>query len=269
MADPFPVRDRQPYETLPGNSLGFDTMLGRGFNAENRNRVHARVQRWRLGWQRELNGRTALEIAYSGSYADRQGMQIRQDYLPEQYWSSANVRDTSANDFLTQNVPNPFAIANFAALRTSNPLLYQRMQGSTTFTQATIQRQRLLRAFPHMNNLQYRDQPLGEIKAHSLEIILTRRYANGLTGNAGFTVNRVTENRTVEMRPGADAVADHQQRPAVAADRGVATTFFGPGKRFLANRGLSPTSLAGGRLAVHEYQPGALLNWGSLFFTAT
>ena len=72
------------------------------------------------------------------------------------------------------------------------------MQGSTTFTQATIQRHRLLRAFPHMNNLQYRDQPLGKIKAHSLEVILTRRYSNGLTGNAAFIVNRVTENRTVE-----------------------------------------------------------------------
>ena len=126
---------------------------------------------------------------------------MRLDYLPEQYWSSANVRDTSANDYLTQNVPNPFHISNFAALQTTDPLLYQRLAGSPFFTSTTTQRHRLLREFPHMsagnNGLQIQDQPLGEIKSHALEIVLTRRYANGLTGNAGLTVNRVTENRTV------------------------------------------------------------------------
>ena len=40
---------------VSGNALGVDTMLGQGFTAENPNRKHSRVQRWRLGWQRELN----------------------------------------------------------------------------------------------------------------------------------------------------------------------------------------------------------------------
>ena len=74
-------------------------MVGRAFSAENPDRKHSRVQRWRLGWQREIASRTALEVAYAGSYADRQGITIRQDFLPEQYWSGANVRDTSANDY--------------------------------------------------------------------------------------------------------------------------------------------------------------------------
>jgi hypothetical protein len=271
IADPFPVRaDGSRYDTLPGNSLGFDTMLGRGFTAENPNRVHSRVQRWRISWQRELNRRTALEVAYAGSYADRQGIQIRQDYLPEQYWSSANVRDTSANDFLTQNVPNPFAIANFAALQTTNPLLYERLRGSTTFTQTTIQRQRLLRPFPHMNNLQYRDQPLGKIKAHSLEIILTRRYSNGLTGNAGLTVNRVTENRTVEEYDRAPTLwqTTNNGRPWRLTGAVVYELPFGPDKKALAHRGLLTSITRGWTVgATYEYQPGALLNWGNnLFF---
>ena len=43
------------------------------------------------GWAGSANSdaRTAVEVAYAGSYADRQGISIRQDYLPEQYWSSA------------------------------------------------------------------------------------------------------------------------------------------------------------------------------------
>jgi hypothetical protein len=45
-------------------------------------------------------------------------------------------------------VPNPFRITNFASLQTTNPVLYQRMAGSSFFTAATVQRQNLLRAFP-------------------------------------------------------------------------------------------------------------------------
>ena len=147
LADPFPVRPTgSRYELAPGNELGANNMLGRGFTAENADRTHSRVQRWRVGWQRELNATTAIEVAYSGSYADRQGISIRQDYLPEQYWSSANVRDTSANDYLTAErdrtrstsgtatAPSPF----YAALLASDPLLAQRLQGSTTFTSPTI-----------------------------------------------------------------------------------------------------------------------------------
>jgi hypothetical protein len=275
LANPFPVRagTGSRYQLVPGNALGSDNMLGQTFTAENPDRVHSRVQRWRVGWQREINRRTAIEIAYAGSYADRQGITLRLDYLPEQYWSSANVRDTSANDFLTQNVANPFHISNFAALQTSNPLLYQRLAGSTFFTSTTTQRHRLLRAFPHMsagnNGLQIQDQPLGEIKAHALEIVLTRRYANGLTGNAGLTVNRVTENRTVHEFDQAPTLwqTTNNGRPYRLTGAVVYELPFGPDKKFLAGGGLLTTLARGWTLGgTVEYQPGALLNWGNLFF---
>ena len=122
---------------MPGNALGADNVLGRGFTAENPNRVHSRVQRWRLGWQRELDKSTAIEVAYAGSYADRQGMSIRQDFLPEQYWTGGNVRDTSTDAFLTANVTNPFYIGTtaapspfYASLLAADPLLAQRLAGS-------------------------------------------------------------------------------------------------------------------------------------------
>jgi hypothetical protein len=275
LVDPFPVRSTgDRYEAVTGSGLGADTMLGRGFTAENPNRVHARVQRWRLGWQRELGDRTAIEVAYSGSYADRQGISIRQDYLPEQYWSSANVRDTSANDFLTQNVANPFNIANFASLQTTNPLLYQRLLGSTTFTSTTLPRHRLLRAFPHMNGLNYNDQPLGEIKSHSMEIILTRRYANGLTGNAGFTLNRITSNRTVHEYDREPTLweTNNNGRPWRVTAAAVYELPFGPGRAFLENGGVLSNIVRGWTLGgIYEYQPGALLTWNlggnnNLFF---
>jgi hypothetical protein len=275
LANPFPLRGGtgSRYELVPGNALGADNMLGQSFPAENPDRVHSRVQRWRVGWQREINRRTAIEIAYAGSYADRQGITLRLDYLPEQYWSSANVRDTSANDYLTQNVPNPFHISNFAALQTSNPLLYQRLAGSTFFTSTTTQRHRLLRAYPHMsagnNGLQIQDQPLGEIKAHALEIVLTRRHANGLTGNAGLTVNRVTENRTVHEFDREPTLwqTTNNGRPYRLTGAVVYELPFGPEKKFLASGGLLTTLARGWTVGgTVEYQPGALLNWPTLFF---
>jgi hypothetical protein len=275
LANPFPLRGGtgSRYDLVSGNALGFDNSLGQSFTAENPDRVHSRVQRWRLGWQRELNPRTAIDIAYAGSYADRQGITLRLDYLPEQYWSSANVRDTSANDYLTQNVPNPFHISNFAALQTSNPVLYQRMAGSTFFTSTTTQRHRLLRAFPHMsagnNGLQIQDQPLGVIKAHALEIVLTRRYSNGLTGNAALTVNRVTENRTVHEFDREPTLwqTTNNGRPWRFTAAAVYELPFGPGKQFLASGGRLATLARGWTIGgTYEYQPGALLNWGNLFF---
>ena len=172
--NPFPVRPNgSRYEIAPGNALGANNVLGRGFTAENAGRTHSRVQRWRAGWQRELNSTTALEIAYSGSYADRQGISIRQDYLPEQYWSSANVRDTSANDYLTANVTNPFYIGNFTSLQSSNPLVYQALASRAFFTSTTIRKNQLLRPFSQMNSLTETGS-FGQTKAESVDVIFRR-----------------------------------------------------------------------------------------------
>jgi len=277
LVDPFPVRNGARYQVPVGATLGADTILapgGGGFTAENPNRVHSRVQRWRLGWQRDLGSRTVVDVAYAGSYADRQGIAIRQDYLPEQYWNGANVRDNSANDFLTANVPNPFNIANYASLQTSNPTLYARLAGNAFFTSSTIPRHRLLRAFPHMSNsnngLRYNDQPFGEIKTHSLELVVTRRYSKGLTANAALTVNRVTENRIVEEYDRQPTLwqTNNNGRPWRLTATAVYELPFGPGRRLLANTGVLTQIARGWTLGgAAEYQPGALLNWNNLFFS--
>ena len=55
--------------------------------------------------------------------------------MPEQYYSSVtNVRDATQQSLLQQQVPNPFNIANFASLATTNPTLYRGMAGNAFFT---------------------------------------------------------------------------------------------------------------------------------------
>ena len=137
------------YEIVPGNALGADTMLGRGFTAENPNRVHSRVQRWRAG----LAARAQPERRRSRSptpgrtptgRASPSGRTTCRSSIGAAPTSATPRRTTTSR----QNVPNPFYIGNFASLQTTDPLLYQRLLGSTTFTSTTIQRHRLLRAVP-------------------------------------------------------------------------------------------------------------------------
>ena len=61
------------------------------------------------------------------------------------------VRDASAQTLLQQQVTNPFYIDNFASLRTSDPVLYERMANNAFFQARTTQRQNLIRAFPQLS----------------------------------------------------------------------------------------------------------------------
>jgi hypothetical protein len=272
IVDPFPVRlNGSRFEAPLADSLGPNAILGTNFTRENPARDHARVQRWRVGVQREFFGNTAVEVAYSGSYSDRVERSIAQSYIPEQYYSTNTTsRDTSANSFLTAQVPNPFHISNFAFLQTTDPALYQRLAGLTHFTAQTIQRQALLRDFPHLTGLTFSSLPLGIVKAHSLEITVNRRYSRGLSANAAFSVNRVRENRTVEAYDRTPHYFQGSQdaRPWRLSGGAVYELPFGVGRPFFSDGGVLGAIVGGWQTAgTVEYQPGALLEWGNLFFT--
>ena len=126
ISDPFPVRaDGTRFDEPTGATLGVNTIAGSSnYTIQNQSHEHARQQRWRIGVQRELARNLSVEVAYDGSYSDRVEIGIRQDYLPQQYWipGSLNARDTAAQGVLTANVTNPYALSNFASLRTTNPV---------------------------------------------------------------------------------------------------------------------------------------------------
>jgi hypothetical protein len=270
-ADPFPVRSSgSRFEPALADSLGVNTILGTSFTRENTERQHARAQRWRFGLQRELPGRVAVELAYVGAYTDRADIAIQESYVPEQYYSTVtNVRDNSAQTLLQQQVTNPFFIDNFASLRTSNKALYDRMAGNAFFTARTIQRQQLIRAYPQLTGLTFNHVPLGVVKQHSLEVTLNRRYANGLSANAAFSANRVTENRTVELYDQAPTMWQTSQaaRPWRLSGGAIYELPFGNGRTFLSDGGALGAIVGGWQLGgTLEYQPGALLDWGNLFF---
>jgi hypothetical protein len=270
MSDPFPVRSTGTrFDQAIGSSLGANTALGTRFQAQNPNRVHPRVQRWRIGVQRELTRNMAVEIAYNGSRGDRLDRTIRQDYLPEEWWNGSNVRDLTQQNLLNGNVTNPFLISNFASLRTSNPALYNQMAGNSFFTSPTIPRHRLLRAFPHMSSgdgLEVQTLPLGENRAHSLELSFNRRFANGFTANVFYTATRFRQNRTIEeyeREPTAWETSQDARPHRITADF-IAELPFGNAKPFLNDGGVLAAILSGWQVGgTYEWQPGALLEWPS------
>ena len=271
IADPFPVRaDGTRYNAPVGSLFGVDTQTGTGVTAPNLVREHPRVQRWRVSAQRELTSNMALEVAYTGSYADRLSASIRQDYLPESYWNDSNVRDTTQQNFLNANVPNPFNIANFAPLRTSSPALYARMASNSFFTATTVQRNRLLRGpFPQLTNGTYADLPLGVTKVHGLEVNLARRFSGGYSASVGYTGSRIRNLETVHefdrepylWQPSVNG------RPHRLSGNWVVELPFGSGKKFLSDGGILASLFGGWQTSgTFEYQPGALLAWGNIFF---
>ena len=274
--DPFPVRaDGTRWDPVVGDTLGVNSLLGGTLTTENGLRDHARQQRWRVSIQRELASRLSVEVAYAGAYNDKLPMTIREDYLPEQYWDTSNTRNTTANTYLTAQVPNPYFINNFAFLSTTDPVLYQRLASNPTFSAATIQRNRLLRPFGFMTGLAggllYGNLPLGVSKSHSLEVQVNRRFSNGLTGFASFNVNSVRYNRTVEEFDREPTLwqGSNDARPWRLAGVASYELPFGRGRQFLTDGGVL-AALAGDWqvTGTWEYQPGALLDWGgqNIFF---
>jgi hypothetical protein len=272
-ADPFPVRsDGTRFDDPTGASLGVDTVSGSSnYTIQNQNHEHARQQRWRIAVQRELARNFSVEIAYDGSYADRIEVGIREDYLPQEFWipGSLNARDSAAQAVLTANVTSPYTLANFASLRTTDPVLHQRMAANGFFTATTTQRHRLLRPFSHINNLTLSNLPLGEVKVHSLQINVNRRFAEGFTANAAMSFNRTRANRTVEEYDRAPTLwwDDNSGRPFRVSGGAVWELPFGSGRRMLNNGGFLSALASGWQTGgTFEYQPGSLITFGTNLF---
>jgi hypothetical protein len=198
LTDPFPVRaqDGTRFDVPLRDALGPMARVGQGFTFTDYNRRHPRVQRWRFGVQRELGNSMMIEAAYWGQYGDRLITPRRLDALPGQYWNSTNTRNNAVATNMNQQVPNPFHISNFASLQTSDPVLYQHLSTLAQFTQPTIQKNRLLRPFPHMNGLTNSADTSGSMRTHAMEINFQRRFTAGFNLNASYT-RMVQEARNI------------------------------------------------------------------------
>jgi hypothetical protein len=138
-----------------------------------------------------------------------------------------------------------------------------------------------IRAFPQLggnvlstatgangNPLLLNNQPLGVVKAHSLEVTVARRYSNGLSANFAFSANDVIENRTVEVYDREPTLwqPSVNSRPYRMSGGAVYEFPFGGNKRWL-QEGAGGKILGGWQVGgTFEYQPGAVLNFDNNAF---
>jgi hypothetical protein len=188
MADPFPVRpDGNRFDQAVKDSFGLMAKVGRGsWTTAPYDRKHARQQRWRIGVQHQVGNSMVFAAAYAGSYTDDIMINQTLSFLPSQYWATGQVRNDANASNLNANVTNPFAIGNFADLKTSNPVLYADMAANSFFSGSNIQKNKLLRPYPQMNGIVL-TVPTGETKTHELNLSFDRRMAKGLSFSAAYT----------------------------------------------------------------------------------
>ncbi len=270
LTNPFPVRaDGTRFDSPVGAGQGLLARTGSGWNYFADVVPRARQQRWRVDVQRQIGSNMIVSVGYAGSYSDQIRLQRRLDYLPAQFWNTTSVRNNALASNLNANVTNPFAVQNFASLQSSDPVLYQALASRGFFTSPTIQKNRLLRPFPQMNDVRDNSDTAGAVKTHSIEASFQRRFSGGFTLNANFT--GLYERDRLYYYNEFDADPSYRQTNAGVPRRFAATGIyelpFGRGRAFL-QRGIM-SAIAGGWqvAATYEWQPGALLDWGNLFYS--
>jgi len=270
LADPFPVRDDGTRFDVPTrNSLGSMARPGRGFGFTAFNQPHARQQRWRAGFQRQLGTRMVLDVAYAGSYSDRISLGRTMSPLPERFFADGKVRNEVNANNINANVDNPFWIGYFDRSQFT-PEVWADMNTQGFFTSRIVRKSQLLRPFPHMNGLTNNTEFSSYTKSQSLEISFDKRFGGGWNMNIGYTGTRLREADFLanEFDTVRTERASNDGRPHRLVGTAIYELPFGKGKRFLTGPSKPVEYLAAGWqfAATYEWQPGPLLDWGNLFF---
>lgn len=181
LGNPFPAG----LPSAPGSSLGSDTLIGQSVFAVEPERPTAYNQQWNLVLQRQLAETTALDIAYVGGRGVRLPAQTPNlNQLPPEYLEYARQNfaaagATSVAGFFTQQVPNPF----FGVI--TNP--------SSALRLPTVTRLQLLRPFPQYEAVSLFRPHWGISSYNALQINISRRFHNGLSGTANYTFSRLLD----------------------------------------------------------------------------
>jgi hypothetical protein len=252
LSNPFPDGILEPV----GAALGTQTFLGQSVTFFHQNPLMPYMQRWQLGIQRELGGGFVLETSYVGNRGTHIEINQNLNVTPQQYLSRSPVRDNTTINYLSANLPNPFA-----------GQLPADAVGALTGT--TIARERLLRPYPHfdaVNSTRYD----GYSWYHSLQFQLEKRFSKGYTLNAGYTFSKFMQATEVlnqdDPRP-TEVVSDFD-RPHRLVVSGIYEFPFGRGRRFggdlnpVASRIISGWQVSG----IYTFQSGAPLGWGNIIY---
>jgi Carboxypeptidase regulatory-like domain len=270
LSDPFYVRfDGTRFDTPTGNALGLMSLQGRGLTYLDPDWKRARQHRFRIALQRQIGSTMTLEVAYLGSRTDQLSVGRRLDALPEQYWATGLLRNRRLAVDLTSNIKNPFHWGNFAALETTNPLVYNDIRKTGFFTNQNIQKQQLLRPYPNMNGLTNGRVPEGDQVYNHLEVSATKRFSRGFSFQASYLWTSNMQ-RTTRQNEFDDFLVWQPSNNSVPHSLNVNFIYefpFGKGRKFLSNNKWLNAFVGGWQIGgIYYKQSGGTYGLGNWFY---
>lgn len=245
-SNPFPNGILNPV----GATQGLQTNLGNSISFFNQHPLAPYMQRWDIGFQRELPGGFVFEASYVGNRGTH--IEINRDInaVPNKFLATLPYRDTALNTFLTASVTNPFAGLGIPGV------------GST----ATISRLNLMKPYPQFGTITTTTND-GYSWYHSAQFSLMKRLSKGYTVQLSYTHSRYMQAteylNAADPRP-TEVVSD-QDYPNRFALSAIYELPFGKGRWFMKDaHGWQEKAFGGWQLSgVYAYQSGAPLSWGN------
>jgi hypothetical protein len=243
-----------------GAANGIATFLGQNISFFNAAPKSPRNQRWQIGIQREVGNLWVAEARYVGNYGSQLETGRNINALPNEYLSTSAVRDSALNNYLTAMVPNPFV----GLMPASAP---------SGFRSATIQRQQLLRPYPHFGDINTTTNE-GESWYNALQLSIERRFSKGYTFNASYTYSRFEEATTFLNADDAapTRMISDMDTPHRLALSGIVELPFGHGRRFGSSVPTAVDKIIGGWQisGIYQYQTGTPVgNFGNFLLTGS
>jgi hypothetical protein len=249
-ANPFPNGFDQP----PGSRLGLRTFLGRGVRFYSPNLLNPYSLRWNLSVQRQLGANAVIEMGYIGNRGVHLEVNRERNFIPGDQLSTLPVRDQATINRLTSNVANPFA----------------GLIPGTGLNGALVQRQQILRPFPHFTSVQEDSLNRGSSTFHMFAVRFERRFSRGLTLLGNYQWSKLIEWRS-HLNPFQDflekriAAEDRPQRLVVSASYELP---FGRKRAYLSNIHPVLNHVIGGWVTnvIYTAQPGGPVDWGNVIY---
>jgi hypothetical protein len=271
ISNPFPVLASGTRLTQPfANTLGSNVDDGQGYTYYPRDYAPAISQRWKASIQREIAHNQVIDASYNGSYSTYP-FTLSLSYLPGQYWAYGDTYNATEQAAMTATVPNPFNIANLSSLQTSNLALYNYLDTLSFFTGKTLQTQQLLRAYPNAGfGLSEADAIRAKSWFNDVEILYQKRFSQGIQSSVQYT--RAFGRQ--QWQPNSfDQSLSWELDPNIRPNRIVWSTVwqlpFGKGRQYLTHGPIQHV-VGGWELSwVYQYQTGAPVSWGNLFYYGT
>jgi len=277
LANPFP----SGIIPSPGSAQGLMTFVGRDLTSVGNSgptsvvfqndRKNANYTRFIIGIQHEIWAGIGLEATYIYSHGSDLAVNRELNFIPTTCRRSDNGNPclidlayetpstiladiTSANTYLNANVANPF--------RTLVP-------DSATWNAATIQRRRLLTAFPQFGNTSVTEYN-GSSSYNSLQIQFIKRFTQGLSLNGSYTLSR-EHLKNQYLNPQDSQLTDYispNERPNRWTLSGIYELPFGKGRQWGSDWNSVVDGILGGWQVqgIYEWQSGEPLLLPNVFY---